>query len=149
MARVKPEVGNGPLPRSLTGPNTSTRFRVVVVEPQVARPSDGGPTTDQGISSAIQIRDSVIELSGQVKKQAVKVLIDSGATINFISDDLVAAWDLPIELESQDQELKLADGSIVQPTGRVQFNLLCGNYRSRIIDRVFPNLHMELTLEIP
>ena len=49
----------------------------------------------------------------QVKKQPIKVLIDSGTTGNFITDDLMTAWDLPVELEMQHQDLKLADGSMV------------------------------------
>ena len=106
-------MGNGPPPRSLTGPSTSTGSGVVAGEPQVASPRGTGPATNQGISSAIRIRGSVIELSGQVKKQPVKVLIDSGATGNFITDDLVTAWNLPVELEDQHQDLKLADGSVV------------------------------------
>ena len=65
----------------------------------------------------------MIELAGQVNRQPVKVLVDSGATGNFITDDLVDTWQLPVELETQHQDLKLADGSTVQATGRVQFNL--------------------------
>ena len=64
MVRVELEVGNGPPPRSLTGPRTSTGSGVAVGEPQVASPSGTGPTTNQGISSAVRIRGSVIELSG-------------------------------------------------------------------------------------
>ena len=67
----------------------------------MASPRGTWPATDQGISSAIRIQGSVIELSGQVQKQPVKVLIDSGATGNFIIDDLMTAWDLPVELETQ------------------------------------------------
>ena len=104
-------------PRSLTGPSTSPGSGVIAGEPQVASPSGTGPATDQGISSAIRIRGSVIELSGQVKKQLVKVLIDSGATGNFITDDLVTAWDLPVELGMQHQDLKLANGTTVQAAG--------------------------------
>ena len=33
VARVEPEVSNGPPPRSLTGPSTSTRSRVAAGEP--------------------------------------------------------------------------------------------------------------------
>ena len=113
MARVEPEGGNGPPPRSLTGLSTSTGSGVAAGEPQVASPSGARPATDQGISFAVRIRGSIIELSGQVKKQPIKVLIDSGATGNFITDDLVAAWNLPVELETQHQDLKLADGSTV------------------------------------
>ena len=45
----------------------------------------------EGISSAVRIRGSVLELSGWVKERPIRVLIDSGATGNFISDELVTA----------------------------------------------------------
>ena len=121
--RVEPVVGNGPPPRFWTGQSASTRSGVAVGELQVESPSGTGPTDEQGISSAIRIRGSVIELSNQINHQPVKVLIDSGATGNFITDGLVTAWELPTELEEDHQELKLADGSTVQAARRVQFNL--------------------------
>ena len=113
MARVEPEVGNDSPPRSLIGPSTNIGSGVAVGEPQLASPSGTGPTTDQGISSAVRIQGLVVELSRQVKKQLVKVLINFGATGNFITDDLMSALNLLVELETQHQDLKLADGSTV------------------------------------
>ena len=55
MARVEPEVGNSPPPRSLIGPSTSTGSGVAAGEPQVASPSGTGPAIDQGISSTVRI----------------------------------------------------------------------------------------------
>ena len=55
MARVEPEVGNGPPPQSLTGPSPSMGYGIVVGEPQVASPNGTGPAIDQGISFAVQI----------------------------------------------------------------------------------------------
>ena len=82
----------------------------------------------------------MIELAGQVNKQLVKVLVNSGATGNFITDHLVDTWQFPMELETQYQDLKLEDGSTVQATRQVQVNLQCGDYRTKITARVFPNL---------
>ena len=149
VARVVPVVGNGPPSRFWTGQSTSTGSGVAVGELQVESPSGTGPANEQGISSAVRIRGSVIELSGQIKHQPVKVLIDSGATGNFITDGLVTAWELPTELEEDHQELKLADGSTAQAAGRVQFNLQCGAYKAKITARVFPNLHKEVILGMP
>ena len=53
VARVEPEVGNGPPPRSLTGPSTNTGSGVAAAEPQVASPNGTGLGTDQGISFAV------------------------------------------------------------------------------------------------
>ena len=61
----------------------------------------------------------------------------------------MTAWNLPVELETQYQDLKLADGSMVQSAGRVQFKLQCGDYKTRITARVFPNLHKEVILGMP
>ena len=51
-------------------------------------------TGPEGISSAVRIRGSVLELAGWIKGHPVKVLIDSGATGNFISDNTVAELEM-------------------------------------------------------
>ena len=43
----------------------------------------------------------------------------------------------------------MADGSKLRMEGRVQFTLRCGNYKERILARVFPDLHKEIILGIP
>ena len=47
------EVGNGPLPRSLTSPSTNIGLGVAMGEAQVASPNHDGPMTDKGIGSAV------------------------------------------------------------------------------------------------
>ena len=101
MARVESVVGNCPPPRSLIGLSISAGSEVAAGEPQVASRSGTRPASDQGISSAIRIQGSMIELSSQVNKQPVKALVDSGATGNFITNDLVDTWQLLVELETQ------------------------------------------------
>ena len=61
----------------------------------------------------------------------------------------MAAWDLPMELEMQHQDLKWTDGSTVQAVGREHFKLQCGDYKTRITARVFPNLHKDVILGMP
>ena len=100
MARVVSKVVNGPPSLSLIGPISNARRGVVVGETQVASPNYSGPVIYQGISSPVRIRGSVIELSGQVKNKAIKVLIDSGATSNFITEGLTTTWNLPVEQEA-------------------------------------------------
>ena len=53
VVKVEQEVGNGPLPRSLTGLNTNTGSEVAAGESQVASLSGIGPASDQGNSSAV------------------------------------------------------------------------------------------------
>ena len=45
--------------------------------------------------------------------------------------------------------LALADGSEVHAQGYIQFALHCGTYKTKVLARVFPNLHEELILGIP
>ena len=47
------------------------------------------------------------------------------------------------------EEVALANGSRLQTEGRVQFTLRCGNYKERVLARVFPDLHKEIILVIP
>ena len=57
------------------------------------------------------------------------MLIDSGATGNFISDRVVATLELQVEPEDAEEELSLADGSVVKASGYVQFKLQCGKFQ--------------------
>ena len=56
--------------------------------------------------------------------------------------------ELKVKPEDDFELLKLADGSEVHVQGYVQLVLHCGNYKTRILARVFPNLHEELILGI-
>ena len=105
--------------------------------------------SEHGISSAIRIRGFVLELAGRVNKKKIKVLIDSGATGNFISDKVVTTLRLKIVPESEFEQLTLADGSVIKVVGYVQLCLLCGDYQRIIMARVFPNLHKEIILGMP
>ena len=54
-----------------------------------------------------------------------------------------------MKLEEDFERLTLADGSEVHVQWYVQFVLHCGNYKTKVLARVFPNLHEELILRIP
>ena len=51
--------------------------------------------------------------------------------------------------EAHYEELTLVDGLTMKAVGSVQFKLRCGNYKSEIMARVFPNLSKELILGMP
>ena len=53
-----------------------------------------------------------------------------------------------MKLEKDFERLMLADGSEVHAQGYVQFVLHCGNYKTKVLTRVFPNLHEALILGI-
>ena len=97
----------------------------------------------------MQTRGSMLELASKIKGIPVRVLFDLGATVNFISDNVVTELALPIDHEESGEQLTLANGSQVQASGHVTFPLRCGYYKGKIIARVFPNLHKELILGIP
>ena len=107
------------------------------------------PATDHQISSAVRIRGSVLELAGRVNGYPARVLIDSGATGNFISDRLITAMELNIEPEDDEEELTLADGSVVRAKGIAHFQLHCGKFKHKVSARIFPNLNKEIILGMP
>ena len=51
----------------------------------------------------------------------MKMLVDSGATGNFVSDAMVTALGLPVREKKDFHELMLADGTVMPTTGYVQF----------------------------
>ena len=75
--------------------------------------------------------------------------MDSGSTGNYIDAQECAARGMKIEAEDKSEELKMADGTVVQTEGRVQFVLKCGGYRGQISARVFPNMNKQMILGIP
>ena len=45
--------------------------------------------------------------------------------------------------------MTLADGTVVSTARYVQFVMKCGDFKGKIVARVFPNLHKECILGIP
>lgn len=149
--RTELEMGlTDPPSRVVPAASSNTNPGVVAGELSTESPQGVRPASDrEGINSALRIRGSVLELGGRVKRHPVKVLIDSGATGNFISDKLVTAQELEVIPEAQFEELTLVDGSTVKVVGYVHFKLRYGNYKGDITARVFPNLNKEIILEMP
>ena len=104
---------------------------------------------DARINSAVPIHGHVLELAGRVQKYPTRVLLDSRSTGNFISTQFVAAVGLRVQPDPEWEEVTLADGSKLRTEGRVHFTLRCGNYKDRVLARVFPDLHKEIILGIP
>ena len=90
-----------------------------------------------------------MELSNSVQKRPVKMLLDLGAIGNFGSDAMVTASGMPVREEEEFHELTLADGTVMLIAGYVQFVMNCGDYKDKIMARVFPNLYKECILGIP
>ena len=92
--RVELEMGDDPPSRYLVDQGVSTRPGVVTGATQCKSPDLDGLVDE--IVSAIRLQGSVIELSSWVKERPMKVLLDSGATGNFMSDAMAAALKLKI-----------------------------------------------------
>ena len=141
------EMGQGPPSRSLAEQSVSPEPGVAAGESRSKSPSLSGPTDE--IVSVVQICGKCIELASRMKGRPMKVLLDSGSTSNFILDRLATILKLKIHSDVDFKDLTLADGSIVWTARYVQFTLDCGEYKSKIIARVFPDLHKECILGMP
>ena len=117
-------MGDGLPSRSLAVQSGSTGPGVAAGESHSESPRQGGPA-DEDIVSAVRLRGRVLELSSTVQKRPVKMLIDSGATGNFISDAMVTALKLHVQQEEDYHEVTLADGTDVSTAGYVQFVMKC------------------------
>ena len=68
---------------------------------------------------------ALIGLSGKVHGRKYRFLLDSGASCNFISNDLLRKlgldWDLVVA-----QSVRLADGTVLTTSGSVQLKVSFG-----------------------
>ena len=67
-----------------------------------------------------------LELAGRIGKRPVCMLIDLGATGNYVSAQECATRKIKIEKEKNGKELTMADGSKVKTIGRVRLSVRCG-----------------------
>lgn len=77
------------------------------------------------------------------------MLLDSGATGNFILDAMAIAFKMSVQTYEGFSDLTLADGMVVQIIGDVQFMVTYRDYKSQVFARFFPNLHKECILGMP
>ena len=111
-------MGDGLPSRSLVVQSGSTGPGVAAGESHSESPRQGGPV-DEDIVSTVRIQGRVLELTSTVQKRPVKMLLDSGATGNFISNAMVTALGLQVQEGDDFHELTLADGTVVPTAGYV------------------------------
>ena len=88
-------------PISVPGcPEWQHRTRSSGGESHSESPHQGGPV-DEDIVSVVHLRGRVLELSSSVQKRPVKMVVDSGATGNFVSDAMVTVLGLPVQEEEE------------------------------------------------
>ena len=102
-----------------------------------------------GISLVVRIWGTVVALARRVQGRSLRMLIDLGLTGNYLSAQCQTALELEVRSKEDFEWLTLVDSSELHVQGYVQFFLHCGNYKTKIFARLFPNLHEELILRIP
>ena len=90
-----------------------------------------------------------LELAGGIEKRPIRILIDSGATENYVSAQECAMKKLKTKKEKNGKELTMVDGSKVRTLNRVQLNVICDGYRGIMEARVFPQMLKPLILGMP
>ena len=111
MDKAELELGDDPPSWYLVHQGVIIGAGVAAGATQCESPNLDGPADE--IVLAVRLCGSMIELSSRVKERPVKVLLDSGAIGNFISDAMATSLKLKIISNVDFQDLTLADGSKV------------------------------------
>ena len=111
----------------------------------------GGVESAWGLESTSRTQRKTLELAGRIGKKPIKVLIDSESTGNYISAQECAARGLRIDpgRACEREELRMANGSVVQTAGSIKILLKCGAYRGVIKTQVLLGLDKPMILGIP
>ena len=88
----------------------------------------------------------MIELSSSAKKSTVKMLLDSSATGNFLLEAMATTLKLQAQDDEDFHELTLANGTVMPATRYVQFVMNYGDYKGKIMAKVFPKRYKECIL---
>ena len=104
-----------------------------------------------GLDSTSRTQRKALELADRIGKKSLKVLIDLGSTSNYISAQECAARGLRIDLgrACEREELRMANGSMVQTARSVKILLKCGAYRGVVEPLIFSGLDKPMILGIP
>ena len=82
-----------------------------------------------------------LELSRQIGKRLVCMLIDSGAIGNYVSAQECTTRRIKSKRRKMVKKLTMADGSKARTIGQVWLNVRCGGYRGIVEARVFQRCH--------
>jgi Reverse transcriptase (RNA-dependent DNA polymerase)/gag-polyprotein putative aspartyl protease len=74
----------------------------------------------------------VLRMKAGIHQAAISLLLDTGASANFISGRLARALDLPVQPDSQGLQVIMGDGSSASITGTVITPLCIGRYRAKV-----------------
>ena len=91
----------------------------------------------------------MVEEAARIHGRNVKAIIDCRSTGNYISYSLVPALGMKVVLEKDFEVLELINKTTIKAQGYVSFRLESGEFGSRVIARVFPNLRSEVILGTP
>jgi hypothetical protein len=73
----------------------------------------------------------VLKVKAGIHQAAISMLLDTGASANFISGKLARALDLPLTPDSQGLQVVMGDGSSASITGTVITPVCIGRYRAK------------------
>ena len=74
-----------------------------------------------GISSALGFPAPLVEVATRLRGRNMKALIDCGSTSNYISDSLVPALRVEVDLEKDFKMLEMANKTTIKVQGYVSF----------------------------
>ena len=77
------------------------------------------------------------------------MLINLGATGNYVSAQECTERQIKVKKEKNGKELTMADGSKVKTVGRVRLNVQCGGYNGIVEAKVFPEMSKRMILGMP
>jgi len=93
--------------------------------------------------------DQPISLSGKIDRHAVSVMIDSGASGNFMAKQLVDLCGLPVARTSKGLTVTLADGNVRPCDSSVSVTLRMGKHQETMALRVIDLPHHDIILGKP
>lgn len=71
----------------------------------------------RGLNSSSRLQRRIIELAGRIGKRALRILVNYGSTSNYVSAQECTSRNIRIEKEKVNEELKMADGSVIRIEG--------------------------------
>ena len=74
----------------------------------------------------------ILTVRAGIHQASIVLLLDTGASANFMSGKLAAALDLPVQPDTQGMKVIMADGKTASITGTVITPICIGRYRAKV-----------------
>jgi hypothetical protein len=90
--------------------------------------------------------ENLLVYSGQVAGHLARIMVDSGSSLNIISQQFVTRHRLPVKPHAQPRTVALADGTPHILNQVITISLRFGEWKTRLQALVFPSTHFDLIL---